>query len=107
MHHHVNQDEFLTSMISIISKIVVQIKKNKINVDWWNEINYHHQPQQMILKVLCWSKINYHHQPQQMILKVLVWSKIDSKNLTLVNRLYQYCPVYYDEKVYYSKILEA
>jgi hypothetical protein len=27
MHHHVNQDEFLTSMISIISKIVVQIKK--------------------------------------------------------------------------------
>ena len=66
MHHHVNQDEFLTSMISIISKIVVQIKKNKINVDWWNEINYHHQHQQMILKVLC-------------------WSKIDSKNLTLVN----------------------
>ena len=33
MHHHVNQDEFLTIMISIISKIVVQIKKNKINVD--------------------------------------------------------------------------
>ena len=27
MHHHVNQDEFLTSMISIINKIVVQIKK--------------------------------------------------------------------------------
>jgi len=27
MHHHVNQDEFLTSMISIISKIDVQIKK--------------------------------------------------------------------------------
>ena len=71
MHHHVNQDEFLTSMICIISKIVVQINKNKINVDWWNEINYHHQPQQIILKVLCWSKINYHNQPQQMILKVL------------------------------------
>ena len=34
MHHHVNQDECLTSMISIISKIVVQIKKiKKINVD--------------------------------------------------------------------------
>jgi hypothetical protein len=33
MHHHVNQDEFLTSMINIISKIVVQIKKNKTNVD--------------------------------------------------------------------------
>jgi hypothetical protein len=34
MQHHVNQDEFLTSMISIISKIVVQIKKKiKINVD--------------------------------------------------------------------------
>ena len=33
MHHHVNKDEFLTSMISIISKIVVQIKKNEINVD--------------------------------------------------------------------------
>jgi hypothetical protein len=32
MHHHVNQVEFLTSMISIINKIVVQIKKNKINV---------------------------------------------------------------------------
>ena len=66
MHHHVNQDEFLTSMISIISKIVVQIKKNKINVDWWN-------------------KINYNHQPQQMTLKVLFWSKIDNTNLTFVN----------------------
>ena len=66
MHHHVNQDEFLTGMIRIISKVVVQIKKNKINVDWWHETNYHHQPQQMILKVL-------------------FWSNIDSKNLTLVN----------------------
>ena len=66
MHHHVNQDEFLTIMISIISKIVVQIKKNKINVDWWNIINYNHQPQQVTLKVL-------------------LWSKIDSTNLTLVN----------------------
>ena len=32
MHHHVNQDEFLTSMISIISKIIVQIKKNILMV---------------------------------------------------------------------------
>jgi len=30
MHHHVNQDKFLTSMISISSQIVVQIKK-KLN----------------------------------------------------------------------------
>ena len=37
-----------------------------MNVDWWNEINYHQQQQQMIMKVL-------------------FWSKIYSKNLTLVN----------------------
>ena len=28
MHHHVNQDEFLTGMISIISKIVEDKKKS-------------------------------------------------------------------------------
>jgi hypothetical protein len=56
-----------------------------LKVLFWSKINYYHQRKQMILKVLFWSKINYHHQPQEMILKVLFWSKIDSKNLTLVN----------------------
>ena len=37
MQHHVNQDEFLTSMISIISKIVVQIKKKK-KLMWTDEM---------------------------------------------------------------------
>ena len=45
---------------------MLKTTKNKINVDWWNEMNYHHQPQQIILKVL-------------------FWSKIDSRNRTLVN----------------------
>ena len=30
MHHHVNQDEFLTSMVSSISKIVGDAKKTKL-----------------------------------------------------------------------------